>query len=1014
MTSLGLGDIARFPFVEPPDRRNVTAGVQLLEELGAFAATGRSTVRLTRTGKRLARLPIDPRLGRMILEAERLGCVREVLVIAAALSLQDPRERPVEQRPQADQQHARFKDERERLPHLAQPVAPPQGAAARAVVVSAFRRMCKREFLNYLRVREWQDFESQLRQVCKRDEASTSGNPPTPPDADGIHQALLSGLLSHIGLLEERDRKDAAGRRPMREYLGARGTRFAIFPGSGLKGRTRSSSWPASSSRPAGCGPGRTPRSSRSGPSGSASHLVKRTYCEPHWSQKRAAVMARERVTLYGVPLVADRLVSYGKVDPALARELFVRHALVYGEWRTHHRFFADNRALLEEAEELEHRARRRDLVVDEHTLFDFYDARIPEEVVSGAHFDQWWKQERRREHPDLLTFDPAMLTHDTAEEVSEADYPRARGSSEGLTFPISYHFEPGAADDGHHHRRPRRHPQPGRGRRLLLERPRPAGTSWSPACCAACPSTCGSASCRRPTPPGSSSPRCRPARSRCSTPSSGTCGPDDRGRRPPRGLGLVQGAPSTCARPTACVDEHGRGAGPRQGPRGAQGAAAGAVRRRDGRGRRRHRPPPAETTWTFGDGPRRADLAARRPRGPRLPGARRRGRHGRAAGLRVGRRGRRAAPARRRPAAAARPAAARRPGRARQRRPSSGSPGRRTRSVAELVDDVPARGGAGRGRRPARRSATRRRTTPSWPTCVDDLEPRMRELLGLVGDVLARWRATDKSLAGRADLAVLRLAHRHARPARPAGPPRLRRRGRAGAAAALPGLPRRARPPARPARRAAGAGPAAARAGGRPAGGVPPPGRRAARRAGRRAAALREVRWLLEEYRVSLWAQQLGTAQKVSDQRIRKALAAGVVAFGREPTARTTGPPRRAAATSRRSRPASTRPSCRRRPTGRPRCWCAVPTTAATTTWPSGCSTSPTPRASRPSPRCGRPRRATRWRGACGGSTCCARGSTPTRPGSPGSSRPAGPRRRSRAWSPGWPTPRAPTSSRR
>ncbi len=178
-------------------------------------------------------------------------------------------------------------------------------------------------------------------------------------------------------------------------------------------------------------------------------HLVRRTHSEPHWSKKRAAVMAHEKVTLYGVPLVADRLVNYGKVDRELSRELFIRHALVYGEWHTRHRFFAKNRELLEQAEELEHRARRRGIVVDEHTLFDFYDARVGAEVVGGAHFDQWWKQERQK-RPDLLTFDPEMLTHDTAEAVRESDYPEEwRAADDGLTFPISYHFEPGAADDG-------------------------------------------------------------------------------------------------------------------------------------------------------------------------------------------------------------------------------------------------------------------------------------------------------------------------------------------------------------------------------------------------------------------------------------------------------------------------------------------------------------------------------------------------------------------------------------
>ena len=447
MASLGLGDLARFPFVEPPDRRNVQAGVQLLEELGALAGTDD---RLTKVGRRLARLPIDPRLARMILEAERLGCVREVVVIAAALSLQDPRERPGADHPQkqaqADQLHARFKAEGSDFLtwlNLWRYLKEQQ----KELSSSAFRRMCRREFLNYLRVREWQDFESQLRQVCKEMEIKV-GQPADNPDQDGIHQALLSGLLSHIGLLEEREKE----RRGPREYLGARGARFAVFPGSVLHRKN-----------PQFLMAGELVETSRLWARQNAAikpewaerlgaHLVKRTYSEPHWSKKRASVMAFERVTLYGVPLVADRPVQYGKVDPALSRELFIRHALVYGEWNSRHRFLETNRRLLEEAEELEHRARRRDIVVDEHTLFDFYDARVGADVVSGAHFDQWWKRERQR-NGQLLTFDPAMLTHDTVEQISAADYPELWASSgdggQGLTFPISYHFEPGAPDDG-------------------------------------------------------------------------------------------------------------------------------------------------------------------------------------------------------------------------------------------------------------------------------------------------------------------------------------------------------------------------------------------------------------------------------------------------------------------------------------------------------------------------------------------------------------------------------------
>ena len=455
MASLRLGDIARFPFVEPPDRRNVKAGTDLLEELGAVAteAASRPGVRLTAVGKRLARLPIDPRLGRMILEAERLGCLRDVLVIAAALSIQDPRERPEEQRPQADQQHARFKHESSDFLtwlNLWRHIKEQQ----RELSSSAFRRMCKREFLNYMRIREWQDYESQLRQVAKEMKLAV-GHPSDTPDEDGIHQALLSGLLSHIGALEERDKAKPGERRPMREYLGARNARFAIFPGSVLKGRNPAFLMSAELVETSRLWARQNAAIKPEWAERLGDHLVKRTYSEPHWSRKRAAVMARERVTLYGVPLVADRLVQYGRIDAPLARELFIRHALVQREWDSRHTFLAENTRLLEEAEELEHRARRRDIVVDEETLFDFYDARVGADVVSGQHFDQWWKR-ARRERPDLLTFDPAMLTHDTADQVRANDFPTqwlsewGHDSDEaGLTFPISYHFEPGAADDG-------------------------------------------------------------------------------------------------------------------------------------------------------------------------------------------------------------------------------------------------------------------------------------------------------------------------------------------------------------------------------------------------------------------------------------------------------------------------------------------------------------------------------------------------------------------------------------
>jgi ATP-dependent helicase HrpA len=430
MTALGLGDVARFPFVDPPDRRNVTAGVQLLEELGALREG-----RLTPLGRQLVALPVDPRLARMVVEADRRGCLREVLVISAALSLQDPRERPADQQAQADQKHARFKDETSdfltwlNLWHYVR-------GQQKELSSSAFRRMCRAEYLNYLRIREWQELEAQLRQVAKQLKLE-AGRPADQPDADGIHQSLLAGLLSHVGLRDP-DKRD---------YLGARNARFSIFPGSGLFRKqpqfVMSAELVETSRLYARVNAAIKPEWAEE----LGAHLVKRTYSEPHWSKRRAAVMAYERVTLYGVPLAVERLVSYGSVDKPLARELFIRHALVYGEWHTRQRFMARNRELLDEVVELEHRARRRDILVDEHTLFDFYDARVGADVVSGAHFDTWWKQ-ARREDPELLTFDPAMLVNETASTVTEEAYPDQWREGD-LTLPLSYQFEPGAARDG-------------------------------------------------------------------------------------------------------------------------------------------------------------------------------------------------------------------------------------------------------------------------------------------------------------------------------------------------------------------------------------------------------------------------------------------------------------------------------------------------------------------------------------------------------------------------------------
>ncbi|MFI2784124.1 ATP-dependent RNA helicase HrpA [Streptomyces sp. ALB3] len=434
MTAAGLGDIEKFPFIDPPDHRNIRDGVQLLQELGALDPAEKDPKkRLTPLGRKLSQLPVDPRLARMVVEAEKNGCAREVMVIAAALSIQDPRERPSEKQTQADQHHARFKDETSdflAFLNLWRYIREQQKERGS----SSFRRMCKQEYLNFLRIREWQDIYAQLRTVAKQ--MGIELNEQDAPE-QSVHTSLLAGLLSHIGL------KDTE----KNEYLGARSAKFAIFPGSALfKKQPRfvmsaelvetSRLWARVNAKvePEWIEP-------------LAQHLLKRTYSEPHWEKDQAAVMAYERVTLYGVPIIAQRKINFGRIDQEASRDLFIRNALVEGDWRTHHQFFHDNRKLLGEVEELEHRARRRDILVDDETLFDFYDRRIPEHIVSGAHFDSWWKH-KRRDEPDALDFERSMLINEKAGAVTKDDYPDSWRQGK-LKFRVTYQFEPGADADG-------------------------------------------------------------------------------------------------------------------------------------------------------------------------------------------------------------------------------------------------------------------------------------------------------------------------------------------------------------------------------------------------------------------------------------------------------------------------------------------------------------------------------------------------------------------------------------
>ena len=549
MASLGLGAVEDFPFLDAPDRRAVRDGVALLVEIGALAqdsgaedtAPASSQYRLTGIGRDLARLPIDPRLGRMLLEAERLGCASEVLVIVAALSIQDVRERPAEHQGTADASHARLAD-----PHsdfitylnLWRYLA----VQARDLSGSAFRRMCRAEFFHYLRWREWRDVVGQLRQMARAlgigvgpvGEPSTGdvveaaqfggaqdaavravlayGQGTASVDADQVHRSLLVGLLSYLGSWDE----------TKRDYEGARGTHFTIWPGSGVSGHpawvmtaelvetSRLFARTVARIRPEWVEP-------------AARGLLKRSYSEPFWSVGKGAAMVRERVTLYGLTLAADREVLLGRLgdlvideavaasrshapragslealaaglvsaskDPLssgsfeprhfeelaaaregttareLAREMFIRNALVDGQWRERHGFQRRNEALVEQAREVERRSRTHGLVADEQARFRFFDDLIPEHVTSAAAFNRWWKDERR-EHPDLLIYPASLLM--PREATSGEGFPDHWQYGE-LSLPLSYEFAPGSPRDGVSMRIPIE----------VLERVSDAGTDW-------------------------------------------------------------------------------------------------------------------------------------------------------------------------------------------------------------------------------------------------------------------------------------------------------------------------------------------------------------------------------------------------------------------------------------------------------------------------------------------------------------------------------------------------------
>ena len=383
-------------------------------------------------------MPVDPRLGRMLLAADELGCTAEVLVIVAGLSIQDPRERPADAQAQADQAHARFKDPASDFVswlNLWRHVKERQ----KALSGSAFRRMCRAEYLHYLRIREWQDLHTQLRQVARSqglDPGRRTGDDGS-LDSERLHRALLTGLLSHVGLRDEL----------RRDYLGARGAHFHIQPGSALFRRQPDFVMSAELVETTRLWARTNAAIDPLWAEEAGAHVVRRSYSEPRWSRDQGAALATERVTLYGVPLVADRTVQYGRIAPEEARELFIRRALVEGDWETTHSFFRANTEMLRRLTALEERARRRDLVVDDDVLHDFYDERIPPDVTSARHFDSWWKGESRQ-RPRLLHFTEELVRREEAGGVSGTDFP-GRWRQDDLELRLTYEFDPGSDRDG-------------------------------------------------------------------------------------------------------------------------------------------------------------------------------------------------------------------------------------------------------------------------------------------------------------------------------------------------------------------------------------------------------------------------------------------------------------------------------------------------------------------------------------------------------------------------------------
>jgi len=436
MAALDFPDVAAFPFLDPPSPRAIADGYQLLQELGAVDA-GRH---LTPLGRELAQLPVDPRIGRIILAGRDLGCLAEALVIAGALAVPDPRERPLEKQAAADQAHLRFRDERSDFLSLvvlwqffAEAIA--EGLSHRRLV-----ERCRAHFVSYLRLIEWRDLRNQLaEQIRELGWRWNDALPETIEDARYalVHKALLTGLLSNIGTKAETEE----------HYLGARGIKFFLHPGSGLA--KKRAKWVLAAELAettrlyARCSAKIEPEWIESVAGG----LVEKTWFEPHWDRSRGEVVANERVALFGLTLVPRRRVSFGKIEPALAREVFIREALVPGDIATQAPFLAHNRALRAQVAELEHKARRQDVLVDDETVFAFYAERIPEEICTAAAFELWLKELQRKD-PKRLFMTREMLMRHAAESVTEEQFPQSLDMA-GSRLSLKYRFAPGHPLDG-------------------------------------------------------------------------------------------------------------------------------------------------------------------------------------------------------------------------------------------------------------------------------------------------------------------------------------------------------------------------------------------------------------------------------------------------------------------------------------------------------------------------------------------------------------------------------------